>query len=201
MPPGTPLFDRNGNRKYLNAFERLRFYEAALLLPDEGEKAFALTVFYTGCRISEALALTPSGVDQAERLLVVKTLKQRGKQKHRAIPIPDVLLSLLHQQTAPLAPDARLWAFCRTKGWKVIKRCMAAAGLDGIKATPKGLRHGYAIACVSADVPLPTLQRWLGHATLQTTGIYLDFVGEDERNIAAKVWSKVLESTGATNKR
>lgn len=193
MAPGTPLFDRNGNRKYLNANERLRFYEAALRLSDEGEKAFALTIFYTGCRISEALALTPATVDLAERIIVIKTLKQRSKRRHRAIPIPDGLLSLLCRQAAPLGPDQRLWSFCRTSGWKVIKRCMTSAGLEGIKATPKGLRHGYAIACVSAEVPLPTLQRWLGHATLQTTGIYLDFVGEDERELAAKVWPKLVD--------
>ena len=203
MAGATLLFDRGGNRKYLNARERLRFYGAALRLADLGQRCFALTVFHTGCRISEALALTPANVDVAERLVVFRTLKQRGKLKYRAIPIPNELLAALRRQASSLAPDDPLWGFCRTTGWKIIKCCMANAKLDGIKATPKGLRHGYAVACVSAEVPLPMLQRWLGHASLQTTGIYLDFVGDDERDLAAKVWADLptppkskLESEG-----
>lgn len=193
MATGALLFDKTGNRKYLNAKERQGFYEAAVALTDPLQKSFALTVFYTGCRISEALALTASGVDCAERLVILRTLKQRDKLKIRAMPIPDELLGLLKQQTEPMEPGAYLWSFCRTTGWKIIKRCMDEAGLTGVKATPKGLRHGYAIACISAAVPLPTVQRWLGHASLHTTSIYLDFVGDDERNLAEKVWAGVGE--------
>lgn len=163
------MFDRDGNRKYLNTSERRAFHEAALSLPDPQERSFALTVLFTGCRISEALALTASGVDRAERLLVLKTLKQRGRHRIRAIPVPDELLQALSKQTQALAPSERIWGFCRTTGWKIIKRCMADAGLAGVKATPKGLRHGFAIACVSASIPLPVLQRWLGHASLHAS--------------------------------
>ena len=185
------LFDREGNRKYLNAEERLRFYNAAIQLSDLGQRSFALTLFHTGCRISEALSLTPSGVDVGEGAIVVRTLKQRAKRRFRAIPIPDGLLSLLEEQTAILAQSEYLWGFCRTTGWKIVKRCMKEASLDQIKATPKGLRHGYAVACVSKGVPLPTLKKWMGHSSMETTGIYLDFVGDDERNLAARVWEDV----------
>lgn len=189
MTGEAPLFDRSGNRKYLNANERRRFYKAAQRLPDAGQRCFALTLYHTGCRISEALELTPARVDLAEGLVVFRTLKQRGKLKYRAIPIPKDLLVALRRQSVQLAPDESLWSFCRTTGWKIIKRCMGDAKLGGVKATPKGLRHGHAIACVSAEIPLPILQRWLGHSSLQTTGIYLDFVGDDERDLAARVWS------------
>jgi integrase/recombinase XerD len=64
---------------------------------------------------------------------------------------------------------------------------MAQAGLSGIKATPKGLRHAFAIAGVSAGIPLPTIQKWMGHARAETTAIYLDFVGEDERAWARRI--------------
>jgi integrase len=189
MMADTALFDRSGNRKYLNSSERAGFLAAALCLADLGSKSFALTLFHTGCRISEALAVTPAAVDQTERLLVLRTLKQREKLRHRAIPVPDSLLDQLRIRAASRGHSEKLWPFCRATGWKIIKKCMAEADLAGIKATPKGLRHGYAIACVSSGVPLPTVQRWLGHASLHTTGIYLDFVGEDERELAARVWA------------
>lgn len=182
------LFDRDGNRKYLNSNERMRFYRGALKIDDPGRRSFALTVFYTGCRISEALALTASSIDHDEKVLVLRTLKQRDKTRFRAIPIPDELLDDLGQQCEGFLPDERLWSFCRTTGWKVIKACMASSALSGIKATPKGLRHGFAVACVLGDVPLPTVQRFLGHSELQTTGIYLQFAGEDERALASRIW-------------
>jgi len=42
--------------------------------------------------------------------------------------------------------------------------------------------------CPTLTIPLPTVQKWLGHARLDTTSIYLDFVGEDKRRLAEKVW-------------
>jgi integrase/recombinase XerD len=89
------LFDRHGNRKYLNAAERLRFYEAAIALPDPHDRAFCLTLFYTGCRISEALHLTRGDVDQADGALIFRTLKQREKERFRSVPVADELLKLL----------------------------------------------------------------------------------------------------------
>ncbi|HWL52419.1 MAG TPA: site-specific integrase [Chthoniobacteraceae bacterium] len=183
------LFDRRGNRKYLNAEERKLFYRQAMLLPHAEERSFALMLFYTGCRISEALAFTRSNLDQAESVAVFRTLKQRAKLRYRAVPIPESFVRLLEKQAAPLAENEPLWGFCRSTGWKIVKRCMNSADLKGIKATPKGLRHGFAVAGVSAHVPLPLLQRWLGHSNLQTTSIYLDFIGEDERAFAERIWA------------
>lgn len=59
-----------------------------------------------------------------------------------------------------------------------------AASLDGPQASPKGLRHGFGVAAVSAGVPLNLVQRWLGRAQLTTTAIYADAVGTEEKDIA-----------------
>jgi integrase/recombinase XerD len=68
-------------------------------------------------------------------------------------------------------------------------RCvMVAAGLDGPHASPKGLRHGFGVAAVSAGIPLNLVQKWLGHAQLTTMAIYADAVGEEEQSIAARMW-------------
>ena len=57
----------------------------------------------------------------------------------------------------------------------------AAAGLDGPRALPKGLRHGFG---GSADIPLNLVQKWLGHAQLSTRVIYADAVGEEKRGFS-----------------
>ncbi len=63
---------------------------------------------------------------------------------------------------------------------------MAAAKLDGPHASPKGLRHGFDVAAVTAGIPLNLVQRWLGHAQL-TTAIYADAVGAEEKDIARRM--------------
>jgi integrase/recombinase XerD len=55
---------------------------------------------------------------------------------------------------------------------------------------PKGLRHSLGVSAVQAKVPLTLLQRWLGHASLSSTAVYLDVAGAEEREIARRMWSK-----------
>ena len=181
------LHDGSGQRKYLNPQERLAFRLAIGEIKNQRKRAFCLTLFHTGCRISEALELTGKMIDTSEGCLIFRTLKQRQAVRYRTTPIPKALVQLL-QDGSPAADDP-LFAFSRTTGWKIIKSCMAKAGLDGVKATPKGLRHAYAIACASTGIPLPKIQKWLGHAKLETTSIYLDYVGDEDRRLAEKLWA------------
>lgn len=73
-------------------------------------------------------------------------------------------------------------------GWRVVHAVMEQARLSGPHACPKGLRHGFGVQAVSAGIPLNLVQRWLGHAQLSTTAIYANAVGEEEQNIAARMW-------------
>ena len=73
-------------------------------------------------------------------------------------------------------------------GWRAVHAVMEAAGLDGPQASPKGLRHGFGVAAVSAGIPLNLVQKWLGHAQLTTTAIYANAVGAEEKDIARKMW-------------
>ena len=68
-------------------------------------------------------------------------------------------------------------------------RLMARADIAGPQASPKGLRHGFGVACIEKGIQLNLVQRWLGHAQLSTTAIYADAVGEEERYIAARLWT------------
>ena len=69
-----------------------------------------------------------------------------------------------------------------------VHAAMEAAGLDGPQASPKGLRHGFGVAAVSAGIPLNLVQKWLGHAQLTTTAIYANAVGAEEKDIARRMW-------------
>ena len=65
---------------------------------------------------------------------------------------------------------------------------MRGARLDGPHASPKGLRHGFGVAAVTAGIPLNLVQKWLGHAQLTTTAIYVNAVGAEEHDIARRMW-------------
>ena len=185
----SQLYDRNGDRKYLNAAERDAFFKALDGSLTPHQNALCCLLLFTGCRISEALNLTEKAIEQDDKTIVFQTLKQRANRTFRAVPIPQELLHSLDKLCASASEGERIWALSRMSAWRLVKKVMARAQIEGIKASPKGLRHGFAIACVTNGVPLPTLQKWLGHTKLETTSIYLDFVGEDERDIARKVWN------------
>lgn len=182
------MFDRQGSRKYLNEAERRAFLTAAEREPDPLRRSFCLTLLYTGCRISEALNVTGHRFDPAQKCLVFETLKRRQRGMFRAVPIPDGLATLLGEVLQDREAGQRLWPFSRSTAYRLVKRLVTEAGIAGVMACPKGLRHGFGVACVSKSIPLPKVQKWLGHARLETTAIYLDVSGEEERQLAQRLW-------------
>lgn len=191
--PGTALtlFTPAGSRKYLTPAERQRFIDAAWRCERREVGTLCLTLAYTGCRISEALALTQASLDVTEAAVVFRSLKKRGAVAFRQIPIPSDVLYELRQvhEPAELPMTRCLWSLCRGRAWQLVKETMLAANVvAGPHCTPKGLRHAFGINAIQSGVPVNLVQRWLGHADLATTAIYLDATGSEERKIAERMW-------------
>jgi len=180
------LFDGTGERKYLCARELPRFLDASGQADGETD-AFCRLLAYTGCRISEALALTPRRLDPETGRVVFRTLKRR-QQMFRAVPVPSELMQALRHIAARRTKDAPLWSWSRPTAWRRVKQVMEAAGIEGAHAMPKGLRHGFGVANAEGGVPMATTQKWLGHAELETTAIYQQAVGLEERAFARRLW-------------
>jgi integrase/recombinase XerD len=192
---GMQLFDPNGARKYLTVAERDRFLKAAELAPREA-RTLCMTLAWSGCRLSEALALTADRVDLAAGVLVFESLKKRQVGIYRAVPVPPALLDaldLVHgirqaQKRRDRGQAVRLWPWARMTGWRAVHAVMEEAGLSGPAASPKGLRHAFGVAAVANAIPLNLVQKWLGHAQLTTTAIYANAVGAEEQDIARRMW-------------
>lgn len=185
------LHTSSGARKYLDATERSRFISAAAAAP-LALRLLCLTLAHTGCRISEALALTPDSLRPAEGVIAFRSLKKRSRfVVVREVPVPDEVLSDLVVLASHCAGTGdRLWTWGRVRAWQLVKATMRAAGIRaGPHATIKGLRHAFGLHAVRSGVPLNFVQRWLGHASMSTTAIYLQAVGPDEREIAARMWA------------
>lgn len=187
------LYDQGCHRLYVNAAERERFLAAAKSRPAK-EATFALTLLYTGCRISEALALTTASVQPERRTITFRTLKRRHSYLFREVPIPPELIERLQAlQELDRQPPRWLWGqggepVHRATAYRWIKAIMKAADIAGSQACPKGLRHGYGIHALQAGVQLNMLQKWMGHADMTTTAIYANAIGADELKIADRMW-------------
>ncbi|MDR6871117.1 integrase [Bosea sp. BE125] len=190
--PNASLYTQGGQRKYLTAAERARFLDAAEQCARPEVKTLCLTLAYTGCRISEALALQVGQVGMDSGLIAIRSLKKRSRTiVMREVPVPNELLVMLDavHGVSTRNADACLWHWSRSRAWQLVKQVMVEAGIpSGIHATPKGLRHGFGLHAVNSGVPLNLVQRWLGHASMTTTAIYLQAMGEEERIIAARMW-------------
>jgi integrase/recombinase XerD len=192
---GMGLHTADGARKYLTAGERDTFLREAELV-DRQVRTLCMTLAYAGCRLSEALALTLDRVDLAAGVLVIESLKKRRSGVFRNVPVPPALLDALDmvhgvregQARRDKGRGERLWPWSRMTGWRAVHAVMVAARLDGPHASPKGLRHGFGVAAVTAGVPLNLVQKWLGHAQLTTTAIYANAVGAEEKDIANRMW-------------
>jgi integrase/recombinase XerD len=180
------LFNETGARKYLCASELPRFLGAARRA-DNATRMFCYLLAYTGCRLSEALALTPGQLDAETGRVVFRTLKRR-RQVFRAVPVPPELMSGLCRIAKDKQGDAALWGWCRQTAWRRVKSVMDAAEIAGAHAMPKGLRHGFGVANAEGNVPMATTQKWLGHAKLETTAIYQQAVGREEHAFARRLW-------------
>ncbi len=179
------ILDGAGQRKYLNIAERTRFLAAADHLAPPA-RAFCYVLLYSGCRISEGLDLTAHQMDPEHGTLTFRTLKRR-RLSFRRVPVPEPLIVLL--TALPTDEDGRFWTMHRATAWQLIKTMMQWAQIVGPMASPKGLRHGFGMHAADCNVPINLIQRWMGHASPTTTAIYLNAVGFEERQFAARMWS------------
>ena len=159
--------------------------------------SFCLTLAFTGARISEVLALTFERIDVNNDAIVFETLQTRRHAVFRSAPAPQRLFDfIMGPNIGPetSATGTRLWPWGRTTAWKHVKRIMKIAGIADPLCKPKALRHGFAVDAGQNGVPLNMVQRWLGHARLETTALYAGAVGEEERNLARRSWKSIEDA-------
>jgi len=193
------IFDGQGNRLYLNLDERRRFIKASKNEVRE-KRMFCQILHDTGCRISEALELTPSRIMMETKEIQFRSLKKRkydmqGNLKlpeYRLVPVSENLIELLDLtfnlkilQGNDRMVNKSLFKLSRNSYWRMIKDVMADAGVKGKMATPKGLRHGFAIALLVGEKPAPIhlVSKVLGHSDIATTEIYLQAIGQEKRQL------------------
>lgn len=188
------LFDKSGQRKYITPEER-KIFERTADNAGKEEGTFALMLLHSGCRISEALNLKYTSIDFSAQSVTFETLKKRKKGVFRQVPLPPEFLRRLDDifkvkeiQKDPKRKQENIWQFSRATASRRMDELFEQSSLSGIHACPKGLRHGFAIACLNKGIQLNMVKKWMGHSSLAVTEIYANAVGEEEINIISKLW-------------
>ena len=146
------------------------------------DRALVELLYATGLRRSEALSLTLPELDRAAREVRVLGKGERG----RAVPVTRAAWLALEDYLArgrPALASARSGALvvflgCRGEAFtkagllKLLRKLVARAGLDK-NVTPHTLRRTFATHLLEHGVGLRQIQVLLGHASLDTTAVYL----------------------------
>ena len=82
---------QDGERKYLNATEARQIKET-IQSCDPERRLLILFLYYTGCRISEALEVTPARFDLDSNVVGLRTLKQKNRDTWRRIVLPETFI-------------------------------------------------------------------------------------------------------------
>jgi integrase/recombinase XerD len=158
--------------------ERLRAARLSCLLE---------TLYATGLRVSELVALPVSAARRDARVIVV-----RGKgNKERMVPLNTAAKDAMAAYLALLGEadrDAKSkWLFpsfgesghlSRQHFARDLKTLAVAAGLRGEQVSPHVLRHAFASHLLHNGADLRVVQTLLGHADISTTQIYTHVLEE-----------------------
>jgi len=151
---------------------------------------FLLTLLDTGLRLSEGLGLKVPDLDLDE--MAVKVMGKGNKERRLGLSprlVAELKPYLRRRQIAVALlglPDSP-WVFPNDVGGRLtpktmqqhFKRYGEAAGIRGVRVSPHTLRHTYALNFVRAGGDPFTLQKVLGHSSLDTTRRYCELADSD----------------------
>lgn len=172
---------------YLSAPEVQAMLEASL--NNKRDHLLINVLWQTGCRITEALKITRNDVDLYNLSIKVLTEKKRskkGKPTYRVIPITAELSNELASYALTENITDRVFDITRQRAFQIIKSVANRASIKK-PVHPHTLRHSFAIHCLFSGVPLPILQKLLGHSSILTSMIYLRVVQQDSRQFLNQV--------------
>ncbi len=139
-----------------------------------------LVQWRAGLRISEALAL-----DVADMRLVGDRPTLRVRQgkggNDRVVPIHPELAAGLRSAMAFGNIKGPLFDASRSTGWRWLKQALRRAEelgsiTPGRRVATHTLRHSAARHWLESGVPINHVSKWLGHASLQSTLVYLEIL-------------------------
>lgn len=168
-------------------------------------RVFLSTVYACGLRLEEALNLEVSDIDSDRMMIHV----HRGKgAKDRFVPLPESILKSLrswwktHRHPRLLfpalgrghqdAPQAKS-PMAKASVQGAFRDAKRRAGILKRQVCVHTLRHSYATHLLEQGVNIRTIQRYMGHANLETTMVYLHLTQKGQED-AYLIINRLMEN-------
>lgn len=133
------------------------------------------TMWETGMRASELLALTPADIEQKHEVVTI-THGKGGKERRVLVKSDTVTELFSYASQKGLGDGAKLFPLKRRQLYNIISKYGALAG---VTVHPHTLRHSFAINLVRHNTDIRRVQMLLGHSSLNVTSVYLQFKESD----------------------
>lgn len=157
------------------------------------DKALLETLYATGMRVSEMIALNADDVSVSGSFV-----KCEGSGKLRIIPLYPAAVKALSVYISDIRPKmiadpAETALFVNVNGermtrqgfWKIIKQYQVSAQISK-DITPHTLRHSFAAHLLENGADLRSLQEMLGHSDISSTQIYTQVVKQNLKTVYHK---------------
>jgi site-specific recombinase XerD len=134
----------------------------------------------TGVRVNELLNITPADIEPRNNIVNV-TKAKGGKQ--RRVPLDSDTMRMLsdYVSRSKIQEDRPIFGIRQRWAREIVRRYGARIGRRGLH--PHTFRHSFAIHCVRNGWDIRRLQQVLGHSSMATTAVYLQFNDRDIREL------------------
>lgn len=167
--------------KELTREDYMRLLSAAAARHNERLNLVLQTICATGIRVSELQFITVSALERGEALVNCK-----GKNR-RVFILPALKKKLLQYakgqgiRSGAVFVTRRGEPLSRFTIWREMKKLCCAAGVAPGKVFPHNLRHLFARTFYGIEKDIAKLADILGHASINTTRVYIVTTGEEHR--------------------
>ena len=173
--------------------EYLEAHEVQALIADAPHaraKLLILTQWRAGLRVSEALALESGDLSLDADRTTLRVRSGKGG-KARIVPVhPELQAALIAVLNYADVGRGRIVNASRSTVWRWVQSAAFRAEVYG--ELPPGrrigthtFRHSYARHLLMHGIPINHLSRWLGHASITPTLVYLELVPDPTGSLAA----------------
>jgi molybdate transport system regulatory protein len=147
-----------------------------------------LLIRYTGAKLSEVLAINPfQDVDFKHHLVFLGRTEKKNGRLPREVQIPKVLAEEIKSSLDDPSFKEYLVNLFKVDPGHVRRKFYERASDCGFlpaMGAPEIIRKSRAVELMQSNVPLPVVQRMLGHSTLNVTASYVAFSDDDIRQVA-----------------